>query len=403
MEKIWTLDTLPKLKERVAGTRVLLRVDLNVPMRGDKISDITRIERFLPTVRELSHLGCKIILMSHFGRPNGKVIAGMSIKPLLKFLEAKMDGQKIVFLDDLFNQRTRDLVNGLPSGGVALLENLRFHAGEEANDKNFVEALAVLGDIYINDAFSAAHRAHASTEGLAHVLPSAAGRSMEAELEALESALDNPKRPVMALVGGAKVSSKLEILSNLVSKVDRLVIGGAMANTFLYALGNDVGLSLCEKDMTDTVFQVMASADEAGCQLVLPSDVVIAEEFAANVANQNVPIAGVRPNSIILDIGEETVGAVTECLSECKTILWNGPLGAFETKPFDRGTIAVAKAVANLTFERKLRSIAGGGETLAALKTANALDSFSYVSTAGGAFLEWLEGRELPGVVALSG
>ncbi len=341
--------------------------------------------------------------MSHFGRPNGKVIAEMSLKPLLEFLEAKIGGQKILFLDDLFAQTTKDSINGLPFGGVALLENLRFHAGEEANDRNFVEALASLGDIFVNDAFSAAHRAHASTEGLAHVLPSAAGRSMEAELQALESALENPKRPVMALVGGAKVSSKLEILSNLVSKVDRLVIGGAMANTFLYALGNDVGMSLCEKDMTDTVFQVMASADEAGCQLVLPSDVVVAEEFSANVANQNVPIAGVQPNALILDIGEETIEAVTECLRECRTILWNGPLGAFETKPFDRGTIAVAKAVASLTFEGKLHSIAGGGDTLAALKTAKSLNGFSYVSTAGGAFLEWLEGRELPGVVVLGG
>jgi phosphoglycerate kinase len=306
-----------------------------------------------------------------------------------------------VFIDDCIGDAAEAAIAALPEGGIALLENLRFHAGEEANDDVFINALALLGDAFVNDAFSAAHRAHASTEGIARVLPSAAGRSMQAELDALEVALGDPDRPVVAVVGGAKVSTKLDVLSNLVAKVDRLVIGGAMANTFLYALGTDVGASLCENDMADTARAVMASADEAGCEVVLPSDVVISEKFEAGAPYETVPIAAVRADTMILDVGEGTAQALADSLKDCKTVLWNGPLGAFEIRPFDRGTNIVAQAAAKLTAEGKLRSVAGGGDTVAALAAANALNDFSYVSTAGGAFLEWLEGKELPGVAAL--
>ena len=401
MARFETLDTLPVLNEQVAGTRVLLRGDLNVPMRDGVVTEATRIERLAPTIIELADRGCKVVVMSHFDRPKGRVVPEMSLKPLLEPLKTALGGRDVVFIDDCIGDAAEEAIAALPEGGIALLENLRFHAGEEANDDVFIKALSLLGDAFVNDAFSAAHRAHASTEGIARVLPSAAGRSMQAELEALEVALGNPDRPVLAVVGGAKVSTKLDVLSNLVTKVDRLVIGGAMANTFLYALGTYVGASLCENDMADTARAVMASADEAGCEVVLPSDVVISEKFEAGAPCETVPIAAVRANTMILDVGEGTAQALADSLKDCKTVLWNGPLGAFEIRPFDRGTNIVAQAAAKLTAEGKLRSVAGGGDTVAALAAADALDDFSYVSTAGGAFLEWLEGKELPGVAAL--
>lgn len=401
MARFETLDTLPVLNEQVAGTRVLLRGDLNVPMRDGVVTEATRIERLAPTIIELADRGCKVVVMSHFDRPKGRVVPEMSLKPLLEPLKTALGGRDVVFIDDCIGDAAEEAIAALPEGGIALLENLRFHAGEEANDDVFIKALSLLGDAFVNDAFSAAHRAHASTEGIARVLPSAAGRSMQAELEALEVALGDPDRPVLAVVGGAKVSTKLDVLSNLVTKVDRLVIGGAMANTFLYALGTDVGASLCENDMADTARAVMASADEAGCEVVLPSDVVISEKFEAGAPCETVPIAAVRANTMILDVGEGTAQALADSLKDCKTVLWNGPLGAFEIRPFDRGTNIVAQAAAKLTAEGKLRSVAGGGDTVAALAAADALDDFSYVSTAGGAFLEWLEGKELPGVAAL--
>ncbi len=401
MARFETLDTLPVLNEQAAGARVLVRGDLNVPMRGGVVTEATRIERLAPTILELADRGCKVVVMSHFDRPKGRVVPEMSLKPLVEPLKEALGGRNVVFINDCIGDAAEAAIAALPEGGIALLENLRFHAGEEANDDVFINALALLGDAFVNDAFSAAHRAHASTEGIARVLPSAAGRSMQAELDALEVALGDPDRPVVAVVGGAKVSTKLDVLSNLVAKVDRLVIGGAMANTFLYALGTDVGASLCENDMADTARAVMASADEAGCEVVLPSDVVISEKFEAGAPHETVPIAAVRADTMILDVGEGTAQALADSLKDCKTVLWNGPLGAFEIRPFDRGTNIVAQAAAKLTAEGKLRSVAGGGDTVAALAAANALNDFSYVSTAGGAFLEWLEGKELPGVAAL--
>jgi phosphoglycerate kinase len=396
-----TLDTLPALENAPAGTRVLLRGDLNVPMHDGKISDAMRIERLAPTILELADRGCRVVLMSHFDRPKGKIVPEMSLKPLLEPLKAALGGRDVVFAADCIGRTAQSVIDALAPGGIALLENLRFHAGEEANDQAFVKALAALGDIFVNDAFSAAHRAHASTEGLAHALPAAAGRLMQAELEALDAALGNPTHPVAAIVGGAKVSTKLDVLTHLVDRVDQLIIGGAMANTFLHALGTDVGASLCEHDMAQTAREVMARADEAGCKIILPSDVVIAAKFEANAACQTVPIAAVPDDKMILDVGEGTAAALADNLRDCRTLLWNGPLGAFEIKPFDAGTNIVAQAAARLTREGKLVSIAGGGDTVAALTAAGAIDDFTYVSTAGGAFLEWMEGKTLPGVAAL--
>ena len=401
MPRYETLDTLPALNKTPAGCRVLLRGDLNVPTQNGVVTEATRIDRLAPTIIELADRGCKVIVMSHFDRPKGKFVPELSVAPLLAPLRKALGGREVVFVENCIGDATKEAVNDLPNGGIALLENLRFHPGEEENDANFIKALASIGDVFVHDAFSAAHRAHASTEGIAHVLPSAAGRLMQAELSALDGALGSPERPMLALVGGAKVSTKLEVLSNLVSKVDRLVIGGAMANTFLYALGTDVGASLCEKDMADTARAVMVDADAAGCEVILPSDVVIAERFEAGVPSETVQIAAIRQDAIILDIGMHSALALAESLKECKTVLWNGPLGAFEIRPFDNGTNIVAKAVAKLTAEGRLRSVAGGGDTVAALAAAKALDDFSYVSTAGGAFLEWLEGKVLPGVAAL--
>jgi phosphoglycerate kinase len=401
MAGFYTLDTLPAFNDAPAGTRILLRGDLNVPMRDGKVSDATRIARLAPTILELADKGCRVVLMSHFDRPKGKVVPEMSLKPLLEPLQAALGGRSVVFADDCIGKSAQSVIDALAPGEIALLENLRFHAGEEANDPTFAKALAALGEIFVNDAFSAAHRAHASTEGLAHVLPAAAGRLMQAELEALDAALGNPTRPVAAIVGGAKVSTKLEVLIHLVDRVDRLVIGGAMANTFLHALGTDVGVSLCEHDMAQTAREVMARADEAGCEIVLPSDVVIAAKFEENAACLTVPIAAVPTDQMILDVGEGTAAALADNLSDCRTLLWNGPLGAFEIKPFDEGTNTVAQAAAKLTKEGSLVSIAGGGDTVAALTASGAIDDFTYVSTAGGAFLEWMEGKTLPGVAAL--
>jgi len=400
MAAFFTLDSLPALKNG-AGKTVLLRGDLNVPMADGKVSDATRIERLVPTIADLAAKGCRVVVMSHFDRPKGKVVPEMSLKPLVGPLTDALDGKPVAFAEDCIGEAAQTVIDGLADGEVALLENLRFHAGEEVNDPDFIKALAALGDVYVSDAFSAAHRAHASTEGLAHVLPAAAGRLMQAELEALEGALGNPARPVMAVVGGSKVSTKLAVLTNLVDRVDRLVIGGAMANTFLHALGTDVGASLCEADMADTARAVMAKADEAGCEVMLPSDVMVAEKLEANIETRAVRTAGVPVGQMILDIGPDSAEALAAALKDCKTVLWNGPLGAFEFKPFDAGTNIVARAAARLTQDGSLLSVAGGGDTVAALAAAGVLEKFSYVSTAGGAFLEWLEGKELPGVAAL--
>ncbi len=402
MASFHTIDTLPALKAPPPGTRVLLRGDLNVPVRDGRITDATRIERLVPTIRELTERGLTVVVMSHFGRPNGKIVPEMSLAPLAGPLSAALGGAEVAFAPDCIGDKADSVLAALKAGGVALLENLRFYPGEEANDAGFVASLAALGAIYVNDAFSAAHRAHASTEGLAHVLPAAAGRAMQAELEALDAALGSPQHPVAALVGGAKVSSKLDVLSNLVARVDRLIVGGAMANTFPHALGTDVGASLCEHDMAATARAVMARADQAGCAVLLPSDVVIAEKFEEGAACETVPVAAVPPGRMILDIGQGTAHALAEALGECRTLLWNGPLGAFEIPPFDAGTNTVARAAAMLTREGRLLSVAGGGDTVAALSAAGVVDDFTYVSTAGGAFLEWLEGKTLPGVAALS-
>ena len=385
----------------VDGKRVLVRGDLNVPMIDGHVTDTTRIERLAPTLSELAERGARVILMSHFARPGGKPNPGMSLRPLVEPLRAALGGRSVTFVDDCVGAKAEETVEALAPGDVALLENLRFHAGEEANDTGFAQRLAVLGDIYINDAFSAAHRAHASTEAIARLLPAAAGRLLQAELDALTKALDAPQRPVFAIVGGAKISTKLDLLGNLLAKVDVLIVGGAMANTFLHALGTDVAKSLCEHDMAPTARDILARADTTGCEILLPSDVVVAREFKAGAANETVPVAGVPTDSMILDIGPASANGLVKRLGDCRTLVWNGPLGAFELPPFDAATVTVARAAAALTRAGKLLSVAGGGDTVAALTTADVVDAFSYVSTAGGAFLEWLEGKTLPGVRAL--
>jgi phosphoglycerate kinase len=389
-----TLDQL-----RPKGRRVLVRLDLNVPMKDGKVTDSTRIERAAGTLKELAQAGGRVVVLSHFGRPKGKDPA-LSLKPLVGPL-AEALGRPVRFAPDCIGPEAEAVVNGLKDGEIALLENLRFHAGEEKNDPAFVAALARLGELYVNDAFSAAHRAHASTEGLAHRLPTAAGRLMQGELEHLARALDNPERPVMAIVGGAKVSTKIELLTNLVGKVNALVIGGGMANTFLHARGLGIGASLGERDLADTAREVEARAKAAGCRILLPEDVVVARDLKPGIATRTVPVASVPGDQKILDIGPATVSAIERLLAEARTLVWNGPLGAFETPPFDAGTIAVARKAAELTQAGRLLSVAGGGDTVAALAAAAVEERFSYVSTAGGAFLEWLEGKELPGVAAL--
>ena len=382
------------------GKRVLLRVDLNVPMEQGKVTDATRIERILPTIKEIAQKGGKIILLAHFGRPKAGPDTENSLQPLVSVLSQQL-GQEIAFAKDCIGPEAEGKVAALKSGDVLLLENTRFHKGEEKNDPAFVAALASLGDIYVNDAFSAAHRAHASTEGLAHVLPAYAGRAMQAEIEAIASALENPLRPLVAVVGGAKVSTKLELLGNLVKKVDVLIIGGGMANTFLAAQGKAIGKSLCEKDMLDTARSVLEQATKANCTIVLPNDVVTAKEFKAHAPSLVIDVDHVAEDEMILDAGPKTVARVEAQFAAAKTLVWNGPFGAFELAPFDAATTAAARAAASLTKAGKLMSIAGGGDTVSALNHAGAGDDFTYISTAGGAFLEWLEGKALPGVEAL--
>jgi phosphoglycerate kinase len=384
----------------VAGKRVLVRVDLNVPIKDGRVTDATRIVRLTPTLDELARRGARLVLLSHFGRPKGKVVKDMSLRPVVAPLAQALK-RPVAFAADCVGPKAEQAVAALEDGQVVLLENLRFHAGEEDNDPAFAKRLAALGDVYVNDAFSAAHRAHASTEALAHLLPAAAGRLMQAELEALARALTAPARPVAAIVGGAKISTKLDLLGNLVAKVDVLAIGGGMANTFLHATGIGVGKSLCEPDMAATVKDVMARARQKGCAIVLPVDAVVAREFRANAPHQTVAVDAVPADAMILDIGPRSVAALEAKLAECRTCVWNGPLGAFETPPFEAGTVAVAHTAARLTKAGRLLTVAGGGDTVAALAAAGAVDDFSYVSTAGGAFLEWLEGKDLPGVAAL--
>jgi phosphoglycerate kinase len=397
MAKFRTLDDVD-----VRGKRVLLRADLNVPVKDGAVTDATRIERLAPTFEMLIDRGAKVIVMSHFGRPKGKPDPAFSLRPLIAPLEKAIGGRHVAFAADCIGEEAKRVVAALRPGQVALLENLRFHKGEEANSPDFAAALAELGDVYVDDAFSAAHRAHASIEALAHLLPAAAGKLMEAELNALTAALDSPARPVLALIGGAKVSTKLDLLRFIIGKVDFLAIGGAMANTLLLVQGKEIGRSLCERDMADTARQLLALAREQNCSVILPEDAVVAPELAPGVATSEVAIDMVPQDAMILDIGTKTVACIGAALGEARTLVWNGPLGAFETPPFDRGTSAVAKRAAELTGAAKLLSVAGGGDTVAALAAAGVIDELSYVSTAGGAFLEWLEGRELPGVAALS-
>ena len=390
-----TLDDLD-----VAGRRVLVRADLNVPMKDGQVADATRIERLVPTIRELAEKGAKVVVLSHFGRPKGKDPA-LSLAPLAGALGRALGGPAVRFAEDCVGAPAERAVGALQAGEVALLENLRFHGEEEKNDKGFARQLASLGDLYVNDAFSCAHRAHASTEAIAHLLPSAAGRLMQAELEALAKALEAPQRPVAAIVGGAKVSTKLELLGNLLAKVDILVIGGGMANTFLSAKGVAVGRSLCEREMAETARRIMADAASEKKRIVLPIDAVVAPALTAGDGAKTVPIGRVPEDQMILDVGKQSVADIVTALSGCRTLVWNGPLGAFEHPPFDAGTKAVAREAAKLTTQGKLLSVAGGGDTVAALVQAGVESQFSYVSAAGGAFLEWLEGKTLPGVAAL--
>ncbi len=385
---------------RVAGQRVLLRADLNVPVRDGRISDLTRIERLSPTIRELVDAGARVIVCSHFDRPKGKWVPAMSLAPMAEAL-GEVLGRAVAFASDCIGPEAQHAVAAMADGDVLVLENTRFHAGEEANDPAFARELAGLADLYVNDAFSAAHRAHASTEGVAHLLPAYAGRLMQAELDALDAALGNPARPVCAIVGGSKVSTKLELLGNLSGRVDVLVIGGAMANTFLAAQGTAVGKSLQEADMHATARDILAEANRAGCEVVLPTDAVVAREFRANPPTETVSVDAIPPDAMMLDVGPSTVQALQDRLPDLRTLVWNGPLGAFETPPFDAATTALALSVAEATSQGALRSVAGGGDTVSALRHAGVLDRLSYVSTAGGAFLEWLEGKTLPGVAAL--
>jgi phosphoglycerate kinase len=387
----------------VAGKRVLLRVDFNVPVKNGLVTDTSRIERAVPTIKELMEKGARIVIMSHFGRPRGRNVREMSLRPVVRPLQALLGGEPVAFADDCIGPPAEQVVKRLKDGEVALLENLRYHAGEERNDPVFARALAKNGNIYVNDAFAAAHRAHASVAAITKFLPAAAGRLMDTELKTLESLLKSPERPLAAIVGGAKISTKLDLLGNLLEKVDVLVIGGAMANTFLHANGIDVGESLCEHKMADEARRVMTRAKGRDCEIVLPVDAVVAPELKEGVATSTVAVNKIPKNGMILDIGPDSVRGIETRLGACRSLVWNGPLGAFETPPFDAGTLAVARAAAKLTKAKKLMSVAGGGDTVAALVKAGVVNDFSYVSTAGGAFLEWLEGKELPGVAALTG
>lgn len=384
----------------IAGRRVLVRVDFNVPMADGRVTDATRIERVRPTIIELSDKGAKVALLTHLGRPKGRPEPEYSLAPVA-VAAADIVGRPVTFVEECIGQKARGAIFAMQPGDIALLENTRFHKGEEQNDPDFTAALALNGDIYVNDAFSAAHRAHCSTEGLARLLPAYAGRTMQAELEALERGLGNPARPVVAVVGGAKVSTKIDLLTNLVERVDTLVIGGGMANTFLAARGTEVGKSLCEHDLAGTARQIMDAAAAANCAIVLPIDAVVAREFKAGAESETVDIGSVPQQAMILDVGPRTVEAVKRAMDKASTLVWNGPLGAFEIEPFGRGTFAAARHAAELTVAGRLISVAGGGDTVAALNQADVADEFTYVSTAGGAFLEWMEGKPLPGVEVL--
>ncbi len=386
----------------VAGKRVLVRADLNVPLKDGQVSDATRIERFLPTVDDLVARGARVVIMSHFGRPKGERRPELSLAPVASALSDLRPQLGVRFADDCIGEAAQSVVADLADGQAAMLENLRFHPGEEANDPAFAAALAELGELYVNDAFSCAHRAHASTEALARLLPAYVGLSMKAEIEALRRALDAPERPVAAIVGGAKVSTKIPVLTNLVAKVDRLVIGGGMANTFLLAKGFAVGKSLAEPDFKETALEILSAAEKAGCDILLPNDAVVAPEFAENAPSRVVPVRDVPADEMILDFGPESVAELIARLGDCRTILWNGPLGAFEVAPFGEGTFRLARWAAERSSAGALVSIAGGGDTVAALNAAGVAGEFTYVSTAGGAFLEWLEGRTLPGVAVLA-
>ena len=398
MTEFRTLDDLP---DDLTGKRVLVRVDLNVPMEGATVADDTRLRAMLPTVLELADAGAVVLLLSHFGRPKGQNRPDMSTAQLVMPL-SRLTGRSVRFVEDCRGPEAERALTTMLPGNVGILENTRFHDGEEANDPALAKGMAALGDYYVNDAFSAAHRAHASTEGIARLLPSFAGRAMQAELKALEAALGNPERPVAAVVGGAKVSSKLAVLGHLTGKVDHLIIGGGMANTFLAARGVNVGKSLCEHELTGEADAIFERAESAGCTIHLPYDVVVSKEFAANPPSlRTCNVHEVTEDEMILDVGPAAVEALGDVLKNCRTLVWNGPLGAFETQPFDAATVALARIAAALTKDGGLVSVAGGGDTVAALNHAGVADDFSFVSTAGGAFLEWMEGRELPGVAAL--
>ena len=394
MSNFRTLDSAD-----VSGKRVLVRVDLNVPMENGRVTDATRIERIAPTITEIAGKGGKVILLAHFGRPKGRD-AKESLQPVAAEV-AQVINKHVGFADDCVGEAAEKAVAAMNNGDVLLLENTRFHKEEEKNDPGFVEKLAKLGDIYVNDAFSAAHRAHASTEGLAHKLPAYAGRSMQAELDALGKALEAPQRPVIALVGGAKVSTKLDLLENLITKVQALVIGGAMANTFLHAQGFNVQKSLAEKDMAETARRILAKAEDAGCAIILPVDAIVAFHFQANAPSHAYGVDALPADGMVLDVGSQSIERIKGAIDDAATLVWNGPLGAFEMAPFDQGTVTVARHAAERTKAGKLVSVAGGGDTVSALNHAHVGDTFTYVSTAGGAFLEWLEGRKLPGVEAL--
>jgi len=399
MGRFKTLDDVGDVKGKVA----LVRVDLNLPMDGGRVTDDTRVRASASTILELSRKGAKVLLLAHFGRPKGQRSSTQSLSMVLDAVQDVL-GREVMFVPEVAGEIVAQAIGILGEGDVAILENTRFWPGEEQNDPEFAKAIAANGDLYVNDAFSAAHRAHATTEGLAHLLPSYAGRAMQAELEALEKALGHPEKPVAAVVGGAKVSTKLDVLKHLVGKVDHLIIGGGMANTFLAARGVDVGKSLCEHDLASTAEEILDAADAAGCTVHLPYDVVVAKEFAANPPSLRIcNVHEVAADEMILDVGPQAVEALGDALKTCRTLVWNGPLGAFETPPFDAATVALAKTAAALTKEGSLVSVAGGGDTVAALNHAGVAGDFTYVSTAGGAFLEWMEGKELPGVAALEG
>ena len=391
-----TIEDLGDLK----GKRVLVRVDFNVPMQDGEVSDATRLKAAVPTIKALADQGAKVILLSHFGRPKGERVSEMSLEQVAQAAANEL-WRKVSFIEATVGKNVQGAIEALEEGGILLLENTRFHKEEEENEPGFAAELAALADAYVNDAFSAAHRAHASTEGVARHLPSAAGLSMAKELDYLAAALGNPERPMMAVVGGAKVSSKLDVLNELVNKADKLVVGGGMANTFLLAMGMEIGKSLAEPDLVPTAQEIMSKASESGCEILLPKDVVVAEEFKAGAETKVRAADAVEASEMVLDLGPESVDSYAEALEGCKTLIWNGPLGAFETEPFHVGTVELAKFAAKRSQEEKLTSVAGGGDTVAALAMADVTEDFTYISTAGGAFLEWMEGKELPGIKLL--